>query len=297
MLMSSLGWSLKAQQDPMYTSYMFNTMSINPAYAGSKGYMTLTGLSRIQWVGINGAPRTQSIIAHTPVYKYSLGLGLSVVNDRIGPLNNTTITTDYSYTLKAGENLRLALGLKLGFDLFSNNTSSLSKTDNQDAYLNTNLDNLFLPNVGAGAYLYNQSWYAGLSVPKLIDNKISETGVVGGSREKHHFYFIGGAIMPLNHLWKFKPSTLVKMVANAPVSFDISACFLYNEKVWAGLAYRNGDSFSGIFEINLTKQLRVGYAYDMVVSSLHLNSYGSHEIMISYDFRFRNDKILSPRYF
>ncbi|MEI7594700.1 MAG: type IX secretion system membrane protein PorP/SprF [Bacteroidota bacterium] len=286
-----------AQQDPMFTQYMFNTLSVNPAYAGSRGVLNITGMSRNQWIGMEGAPRTQTFFAHTPFRSENVGLGLSVVNDRIGPTNQTMVYGDYSYTIKITEKSKLAFGLKAGFSILKGNLLSVGTDQPDDQAFAANISYKPLPNFGFGMYYHSERWYMGLSTPKIIENKTESSVEYSKLSEKRHYFFIGGFVTDINQDIKFKPSVLTKVTMGAPVSIDLNANFLFKEKLWVGAGYRIGDSFSATMLIQVSSQLRVGYSYDYTTSKLSNYNFGSHEIMLSYDFKYKKDKILSPRYF
>ena len=287
-----------AQQDPMYTQYMYNTLSVNPAYAGSRDALSLTGLIREQWVGIKGAPSTQTLTVHSPIYNDNMGLGLSVVNDRVGPIHQTLLFADYAYSIQTTDNAKLAFGLKAGINLLQANLTDLHSNQGGDQAI-YNVDNRLLPNVGVGIYYYSDKGYVGISAPKLLQQRISDGDTnLNDDLQRRHYFLIGGYVFDLSESVKFKPSFLLKAVQGAPVSMDLSANFLFNDKFGVGLAHRFDDSFSGLLQYYVTPQFRIGYAYDFTMTELrHYNS-GSHELMVGYDFAFISDtRIRSPRFF
>ncbi|HBX50049.1 MAG TPA: hypothetical protein DEH02_03165 [Bacteroidales bacterium] len=287
-----------SQQDPMYTHYMFNTLAVNPAYAGSRGMLNVSGLFRTQWVGLNGAPTTQTAYVHSPFLEKKMGLGLTVVNDKIGPINQTMFFGDYSYTIQTTEKTKLAFGLKAGFNMLKVGLSDVNTNNatTADQAFQQDIKNKIAPNFGFGMYYYSDLWYVGVSTPKLIENKYANNAE-SDAAEKRHFFVIGGYVFNLNESVKFKPAVLGKFTDGAPVSIDLTTNFLFHEKFWLGAAYRFGDSFSFLIELQVTDQLRVGYSYDYNTSQLKKVNSGSHEIMLSYDFQFSRGKIISPRYF
>ena len=287
-----------SQQDPMYTHYMFNTLAVNPAYAGSRGMLNVSGLFRTQWVGLDGSPTTQTAYVHSPFLEKKMGLGLTVVNDKIGPMNQTLFFGDYSYTIQTTEKTKLAFGLKAGFNMLKVGLTEVNTGSNTiaDQAFQQDIKNKIAPNFGFGMYYYSDMWYVGVSTPKLIENKYTNS-TVSDAAEKRHFFVIGGYVFKINESVKFKPAILGKFTDGAPASIDLTANFLFREKVWLGGAYRFGDSFSFLVELQVTDQLRVGYSYDYNTSQLRKVNSGSHEIMLSYDFQFSRGKIISPRYF
>jgi type IX secretion system PorP/SprF family membrane protein len=290
-----------AQQDPMYTMYMWNTSSVNPGYAGSADLFTVTGLMRQQWVGLDGAPNTQTLTAHTPLKEPSLGVGLSVVHDQVGPVNNTLIFADVAYRMQVTESARLAFGLKAGIDMFQADLTGLQNVDANDQLFQQNVSSSTKPNFGFGLYYWSRKGYLGLSAPKLIEHdRLSVDGTAGtvdAVQQRRHYFLIAGYVFTLSRDVKLRPSTLIKVVEGAPLQIDLSALFLLREKLWLGAAYRSGDSMDAIIAYQITDQLKAGYAYDLGLSELKGHHGGSHELMLSYDLRFNQEKTLSPRYF
>ena len=299
LVFTGISFTSLAQQDPMYTQYMYNTLSVNPAYAGSRDALSLTGLIREQWVGIDGAPSTQSLTMHSPIYSDNMGLGLSVINDKVGPIHQTMLFADYSYSIQTTDNAKLAFGLKAGVNIFQADLLALHSNVSGDQAV-YNADNKLLPNVGVGVYYYSDKGYIGLSAPKLLQQTIKSynNGTVTDNVERRHYFLIGGYVFSLSENIKFKPSFLVKAVEGAPLSIDLSGNFFFNDKFGIGLAHRLDDSFSALLQYYVTPQFRIGYAYDLTMTELrHYNS-GSHELMVGYDFNFVEDtRIRSPRFF
>ncbi len=299
-LLFSFGWQdVKAQQEPLYTQYMFNTVSVNPAYAGTRDAMNVLFLSRMQWTGMDGAPRTYDFTMHTPLNNYKMGLGLSIVSDSHGPVNNYYINFNYAYRVSLTEKMTLSMGVKGGIYNYYVGLNSLDFGQNDPSAQN-DLEQRFQPNAGLGLYLYTDRYYFGASVPKLISTDLSgnQTTTSNLGELKQHFFLMGGYVMDLNKDFKFKPSAIAKMVNGAPPSLDLTAQFLYRGAYWFGATYRWGDAVAFIGNIQLNKQLMVGYSYDYSVSNLSTYNNGSHEIIISYDFDgFLKNKVKSPRYF
>jgi len=290
-----------SQQDPMYTQYMYNTLSVNPAYAGSRDALSVTGLLREQWVGIDGAPSTQTLTVHSPIYSDNMGLGLSVINDVVGPIHQTMLFADYSYSIRTTSTAKLAFGLKAGVNIFQADLLGLHPEQGGDPAI-YNISNKLLPNIGVGVYYYSDRGYFGVSAPKLLEQTIDEydSSVITdfNNKERRHYFLIGGYVFNLSDNVKFKPSFLVKAVVGAPVSIDLSGNFLFNDKLGVGLAHRLDDSLSGLLQYYFTPQFRIGYAYDFTLSELQDYNSGSHELMLGYDFMFIEDtRIRSPRFF
>jgi len=287
-----------AQQDPQYTQYMYNTMSVNPAYVGSKGHGTITGLGRTQWVGFEGAPDTQTLSYDTPIGFRGLGLGFNLVNDKIGPSHELYLDGNLSYTIDTGEDGNLAFGLKLGMRLL-NIDWSIGRSLEQETLFDNNITNKFLPTIGAGLYYYKPKWYIGFSIPNFLNQEhYDETlrSVEEAAIERMHFFLIAGYVFDLSENIKFKPAGLFKGVAGAPVSLDLSANFLFFNKFRAGVAWRWGDSVAGLLGFQISEALKLGYSYDLTTSNYRVANSGTHEIMLQYEI-FKQKRLKSPRFF
>jgi len=287
-----------AQQDPHYTQYMFNPSVVNPAYAGSKESLSLGVLHREQWSGLDGAPSTTTFFGHGRVGK-KVGLGLSVISDKIGPVKENNVYGDFSYTLDLGQGNRLALGIKAGMTMqqsdFFSDINGFVPDANDPAFAENTSQTFF--NVGAGAFYYTDKYYIGLSVPNFLQNTYVEKNNRKFGSDVMHVFLTGGYVFDMNDQWKFKPSTMLKMAVDAPVSVDLSANFLYNKKLEFGLTYRLEDSFGGMINYAVLPNLRIGYAYDHVTSDLKTAATASHEIVLLFDIYFKKRVSSSPRYF
>lgn len=288
-----------AQQDPMYTQYMENLQTINPAYAGSKEMLSLMLVARNQWVSLPDAPDTRSIAMHTPVKGTLMGIGASLLRDKVGPVTQTGFYVDYSYRLNLANEHTLALGLKGGVNFYDANVSDLTTVDPNDPVFAYDINRRFLPNFGVGAFFYSNKYYLGLSFPKLIENTINKNSVSSQtiSKEQMHVFFMGGYVFDVNRILKFKPSFLTKYVHNAPMSLDVNGTFMFYERLWLGAMYRMGDSFGGLLQLQVTNQLKIGYSYDYPINKLGAYNNGTHEILVSFDFNFGSGRVRSPRYF
>lgn len=288
----------KAQQDPQYTQYMQNTLSVNPAYAGSKEHTVINILGRSQWVGVDGAPRTLTLSYDTPLGYSGVGLGVNLVSDQLGPSSETYLDANVSYTIRTSNEGNLAFGLKLGGRLFNIDWSKGVFRDGQDRLLNTNINNRFLPTLGAGVFFYKEKWYLGGAVPNFIRTDHYDDVLNGGdvAAERLHFFFIGGYVFDLNETTKFKPTVFSKVVNGAPLSLDVSANFLFNEKFRIGAAWRWGDALSALLGLQVNDNLQIGYAYDLTSSDLANYNSGTHELMLRYEI-FKEPTVKSPRFF
>ncbi|MCH2215849.1 MAG: type IX secretion system membrane protein PorP/SprF [Flavobacteriales bacterium] len=294
-----------AQQSPLYTMYMWNQLIINPAYAGSREALTASAVWREQWVGLEGAPSTQVLSIHSPLPNDNIGLGFTVQNDNIGPVNNTGIWGDFAYRMKVTQKSRLALALRGGFAIHQADLRNLQTGDaEQDPAFTNNVENNFLPNFGFGAYYYSDRGYVGVSSPSLIENELNSGNNIVGSDpldlDNRHFYLLAGYVFNLtadSGTVMFRPSTVVRAVKGAPVSFDIAANFLIKQKLWVGASYRYQDAIAAMVSFNFTQHLQAGYSYDFGTSDLNNYHNGSHEIMLTYDFFKEDVKVRNPRYF
>ncbi|HZK62176.1 MAG TPA: type IX secretion system membrane protein PorP/SprF [Anaerovoracaceae bacterium] len=298
MIMGSL--LSKGQQDPMYTQYIFNLQTVNPAYVGYWQTMGLTAISRNQWVGLNGHPTTQTFSFQTPLRSQNVGIGFNVVLDKIGLEKRLSLSFDYSYKVLLSENTSLRFGLKGGFTNYSHNlTEYVQYPDNQsDPLFQATIDSKFMPNVGVGLFLSSPKYFLSLSLPEIIENSYqSNASNYSSKSELRHLFFAGGMMFNLSENVKFKPTFMTRMVTGSPFQYDLSANFLLAEKFWVGGMYRSGDAFGAIAQWIINKKLRLGYAYDFTTSDLRNYQNGVHEIMISFEFVYAKHIIISPRYF
>lgn len=279
---------LNAQQDPQFTHYMYNMSVINPAYAtDNPDVINFGGLYRAQWVGIKGAPSTQTFFVHKPLSK-RVEIGLSVVHDEIGDVvKENNIFADFAYVLPLNETLRLSFGLKAGVTLFDTNFNGFVTTDPvPDPAFQNNISQTF-PNLGAGMYLFGSNYYWGLSAPNLMTSRHIETinGHPGSGVESVHFFMTGGYVFTFNgnDNFKLKPAFMAKGVEGAPLSLDVTANVLINNKFELGAGYRMGDSVSGLASFYVTPNLRIGYSYDYTLTNLDAFNSGSHEVFLLFD--------------
>jgi len=285
-----------AQQDAQYTQYMYNTISVNPAYAGSRGALSIFALHRTQWVGLDGAPVTNTVSVNTPFNNSKLGLGVSIVNDEIGPSTNNSIAADISYFVPVSEDYRLSFGIKGTANIFNIDVTKLNPGDQTDPEFQ-NLNNEFSPNIGAGLYLHSQKAYLGFSIPNFIETNAYNDNDVAVYKEKINYYLIGGYVFDLSSSIKFKPTFMSKMTDGAPLQLDVSGNFMFNEKFTVGVAYRWSASLSAMVGFQITDGLYLGYAYDFETTELDNYNSGSHEIFLRYEMFRKNSKMVTPRFF
>jgi type IX secretion system PorP/SprF family membrane protein len=292
-----LGFVGFAQQDAQYTQYMYNTANVNPAYTGSRGVLSVFGLHRTQWVGLDGAPVTNTFAISTPIENTRLGVGLSFVNDRIGPTVENKISGDVSYTVPTSETYKLSFGIKGSVNLFNFDRNLLNIYNTSDVNLQS-IDNDLRPNVGAGLYLHSDKTYIGLSVPNFLQTTIyTDLNDRAIYMERMHAYLIGGHVFDLSSSVKFKPSFLLKGVQGAPLQLDLSGNFMFNDKFVLGAAWRWSAAVSAMAGFQATPGLYIGYGYDLETTKLANYNSGSHEIFLRFELFKRTDRIISPRFF
>jgi type IX secretion system PorP/SprF family membrane protein len=300
------GGSSQAQQDAQYTQYMYNTMSVNPAYAGSRGQLSVAALYRSQWAGLDGAPETFTLNLHSPIRESRVGYGISVVHDNIGSgvVQETYLDAVVSYTVDVSRDAKLSFGLNAGGNMLSLDFSGLRNFDAEPVQA-ANIDNRFSPNFGVGAYYHTDRFYAGLSAPNLLENEYFDNSqqeanqVQFVSTERINFYGIAGYVFDLNYNLKFKPAVLTKVVSGAPLQLDLSGSFLFNEKFSFGAAYRWDAAISGLIGFQLNQQLMVGIAYDRETTALGGTQFndGSFELFLRWELVRSFERMVSPRFF
>jgi type IX secretion system PorP/SprF family membrane protein len=285
---------------------MFNTMSVNPAYAGSRGQLSVAALYRSQWVGLDGAPTTQTLNLHSPIRNSKLGYGISIVNDEIGDgvVQETFFDAVVSYTLDVSREGKLSFGLKVGGNLLNLDFQQLRNFD-AEPIAQDNIDNRFSPNFGLGMYYHAERFYLGLSAPNLLqteyfDNSRQDANTVQFlSKERINFYLITGYVFDLNSYVKFKPALLTKMVGGAPLQVDFSANFMFNEKFTLGAAYRWDAAVSAMAGFQLSEQFMLGIAYDRETTALGGTQFndGSFEVFLRFELLKSFNRLVSPRFF
>lgn len=293
-----------AQQEPQYTQYMYNTLAINPGYAGSRGAFSITGMHRSQWLGVKGAPKTQTLNFHTPVSE-RVGIGLSIVNDEIGNRTNEETYFDgiFSYTIPFSRENKLAFGIKAGGHLLNVDFTNLANYEREVSVSGlANIDNKFSPNFGVGAYYYNERFYAGISVPNFLRTEYFDESDSSNSflaKERLNIYLMTGYVYDIHPIVKFKPALMLRAAQGSPVQIDVSANFLFNDKFTLGAAYRWGAALSAIFGFQINDNLMLGLAYDRELSELGGSTFndGSFEVLLRYEFLTRFQRRVVPRFF
>lgn len=285
-----------AQQDAQYTQYMYNTINVNPAYAGSRDVLSIFGLYRTQWVGLDGAPKTNALSINSPIGDTRLGAGLTFVNDQLGPTVENQISADISYSIPTSQDFKLSFGVKGTANLFNLDKTKLRAVDPNDAQYQ-NLNTKFTPNVGAGLYFHSNKTYLGVSIPNFLQTIRYADNSVSVNKERMNLYVIGGRVFELSSDLKLKPAFLVKAVQGAPLQVDLSANFMFVDKFVLGAAYRWSAAVSLMAGFQATEGLYLGYGYDLETTRLRNYNSGSHEIFLRYEFFKRQKRIVSPRFF
>ena len=292
-----------AQSEPMFSQYTFNELFINPAYAGSHEALSMSAVYRNQWASIEGAPRTTTFTAHTPMFKSKVGLGITAYQDNIGVASQTGVFFNYSYRIKMNKGT-LSLGLLGGFNGYQEKLSDIQTTEQGDMQFSRNTPMAFAPNFGFGTYYYTNKLYIGLSLPRLITNKlvVGPNGTVDridGSilKEELHYFLAAGYIIDVNPLLKLRPSMMLKTVVNAPMEYDLNVAALAYTMFWIGAGYRSGDSWNILTGYQINNQLRLGYSYDYTITKLKNYAGGTHELSLNYLLQYKSKKVTSPRYF
>ncbi len=286
-----------AQQQVMFSQYMFNAMAINPGYVGSSEALSITALTRHQWVGIEGAPMTQTLSAHTPIQRKGIAVGGLFLRDQIGVSIQNAAFAYSSYRIKFLNKSTLSMGLGIGFsDYKAINSQVYTGSANDPNFLNNDIRG-FSPNIGSGLYFSTARFYAGISSPFLLNTFYGDKNSATGIEHVRHYFVMAGYVFDLSPAVKFKPNSLVKVVEGAPIQVDLNANFLLDDLFWVGLSWRSFDSIDLIFEVQISNNLKMGYAYDMTTTNLRKVNNGTHELMLNYVLGFSKNRVVTPRYF
>jgi len=293
-----------SQQDAQYTQYMYNTQIINPGYIGSKNALGFGLLYRTQWAGFDGAPNTGTFTFNTPLGLLKRNaIGLSIVNDRIGPSNETSITVDYAYSLLLSGNSRISFGIKGGLSILDVDYTKLNIYDENDWQFAENIDKKVQPQIGAGIYYNDDKLYLGLSVPNFFNSKHYNANNTNNSNEdaiaieRLHYFFIAGYVFNINESIRFKPATMLKWVNGSPLQVDVSANFLFNNKFTLGASYRWDAAISAMAGFQISEQFFLGVGYDFQTTDIQDHSNGSYEFFLKFDLFNNPERILTPRFF
>lgn len=286
-----------AQQDAIYSQYMFNPFQINPAYAGTRNSMSAVILHRSQWVGIDGAPVTQTASIHAPLNKYNIAWGVNLAHDRIGPMRNVIAAATGAYHVKFKDS-KLSFGLRAGVYNSTFYRGQLNFKEDGDIYDVGGTVSSMVPSFDFGAYYYKTKFFAGLSATHIGSTDFKFEGFPDNMVHylRTHIMFTAGYVFEKNRNFVFKPSLLLKSTYSAPVNLDVNFSMLFYKRFWLGLSFRNKSSINFLVDINVTDFLRIGYAYDLLYNKLGQYSGGSHEVFIGFDFDVKKSQTVSPRY-
>jgi len=285
-------YSSFSQQDPQYTQYFFNTLSVNPAYAGISDRFSVSVLGREQWVGMDGAPRTQTLVIQSPLGKSRIGLGASFVHDKIGPTNASAFFFDGSYWIRFNGNRKLSMGLKAGIKNYTIELLDLKNVDTTDPNFGQNVKGDITPSFGFGLFYKTPSFFVGASIPDFLQNELTSGGT---EKEAIHYFVMAGKSFDIDQNITLIPTTLFKIVRGAPLDFDITLRALFQDRIWAGLFHRLGDSVGLLVGMKMTDNFDIGLAYDQTISRLSKYNSGSYELMLRYSFDIVKSKIVTPR--
>jgi type IX secretion system PorP/SprF family membrane protein len=293
----TLAVAASAQQDPQYSGYMFNQLSVNPAYAGSSDALSTSLVIRNQWTGIKGAPKTSSINVHGPLRKKKVGLALQLISDQLGPKTSNGILGSYAYRLPVAKG-RLAMALRLGVFGYKYDWSMIEYKDPNDVYNTGGQENISVPTADAGLYYNSQTFYAGFSASHILHGRLtSYDNIQGRNAElKTHIFATAGKAFQVSPGFILNPSVMVKAVKNAPVGVDLNVNALIEEVIWLGVSVRKSYGFVVLAQYNISQKFKVGYAFDMGLNKIGIAGKGTHELLIRYDFDVYKSKTLSPRY-
>lgn len=292
-ILSVAGFSVNAQQDPHFTQYFDNALFYNPAYAGSRDMLNVTAIHREQWAGVDGRPRSTTLSIHSPLPYESVGIGITAVNDMAGPVRQTIVAADISYSLRFKNKTKLSFGIKAGVNLLGFDRDKLYNAGNPVAALQQ-IENRANPNIGFGILYHGPKFFFGVSTPKLIQNSYDGSSF---NLEKRHYFATLGYIFRLSDRWKLRPSAQVKITDGAPFSLDASLAAIYNDKLWFGALYRLDAALGAFVQVQITPQLKLGVASDFGTQKLRQYNSGTFEVLLSYDFNFLKKGVYSPRYF
>ncbi|WP_430817713.1 PorP/SprF family type IX secretion system membrane protein [Carboxylicivirga sp. RSCT41] len=290
--------SALAQQDPLYTQYVNNQLTFNAGYAGSNDMLSAQFSERHHWTGFNGRPTTRVLTVHMPVGLTKTNVGVSFINDEIGPVKFNSFYLDYAYRFQVSNSGYLSLGVKGGFDMFNAYLTEVPLNEIDDATFANNLEESFILNFGFGAYYVTPQYYVGFGIPRLVKNDINGGSNTMFEAESLNYYLSSGAVLSLSDYIKLRPSFQARLMWHSPVHLETMVWAIYNDRFWLGTGYRLHDAIHAGIQLQITEQIRVGYTYDFTVS--RFNRYGgtgAHELSLCYDFRFRRKHVKSPRYF
>jgi len=290
-----------AQQEPLYSRYMFSMLTINPAYAGNRDVLSICSMYRKQWVQLNGSPETMTFTMDTPFSNEKMGAGLTLSKDKAGIFQTVSVIGNYAYRIHLSSKGTLAAGVSGGLYNYNANFSSLdfSRTNFSqvdDPAFSVDL-NKTMPNVGVGLFYSTDKFYIGFSMPKTLRNNLSYNSPVQVTGTSRYYFLTSGYVFKLNEIFKLKPSFQLRSTSGAPIQLDLNSNLWINDKVSFGISYRTSSAIIGMLELQLNPQFRFGYAYDKSINKARSTLSGSHEVFLRYEFGYDKTNVRSPRYF
>jgi type IX secretion system PorP/SprF family membrane protein len=286
--------AVSAQQNEEYSQNLYNLTSINPAYAGSRGRTDIFSLYRMQWTGLEGAPKTMIAAINGPLKNPNLGLGLTFLNDKIGPSDVSSVSADFSYGIKVSANYKLAFGLKASASLLNVDFSELYLADPNDPAFESNIDNKFSPNIGVGFYLHSDKTFVGISAPNLLkttfyDRYKTSAANTRVAREDIRYFLTVAHEFDLSWYLKFKPMLLVNAQPGELTKINLSTNFLLYDKLTLGMSYKFGGTITNLVGFQISDSMFLGYGYDLETTKLANYNSGSHDFFLRYSLPVRTN--------
>lgn len=294
-VLSLSSWASFAQQQAQFTQYMFNTMSINPAYAGLDESLSLTFINRQQWSNIPNAPTTQTFTAHALSFKDHVGLGVSIVNDKIGVHQNQHALGVLAYHLQVGDQSTLSMGVQAGVNNMRSDYGSLIPGSGNDPLLASSIVSRSFFDMGFGLYFKSPKFSIGVSAPEILPKNLSVIDTLQVNLNSTNLLTFLKYRVPIGLNFDLEPSAMLKYLKGVALSYDANLNLIYKTVLTLGFSYRKQDSIAGLFRAQITPQFHAGYSYDYPVSNSSRLGSGSHEIMVNYRFKFSSSHISSPR--
>lgn len=289
-------FATRAQYDPLYNQYSFDQLMINPAYAGANDVFTINSIFRRQWNGIDGAPQTLSLTGHTSIANNNAGVGLTVINETFGVNNNTEVYGSFAYKITLGRGA-LSMGVSAGYLSYKYDYTQLNLEFLNDPSFIPVDEQVSQTNFGAGLWYQSEKYYAGISVPRILEVDVDRDDGTTSNRYRRHIYLSGGGLITLSSSLKLKPYGLVRIINGLPANIDIGASLLFSELIWAGILIRDLDAIALIGQLEVSDKVRVGLSIELPTTKLISTSYGTYEVMVALDFAAFGSQVLKRRYF
>ena len=278
---TGVSW-VSAQQEPQYTQYMYNIGSFNPAYSASVENIEITPLYRAQWLDIEGAPRTLRLGTNVPFANGKNGMSVNIIYDEIGPASQTFLDVGYAFQINVSETTRLSFGVEAGGSFLNLDFTKGNFQNPGEPLLGQLQTNNFYPTVGAGLFLYDESWYLGMSVPNFLSGELYNEEVTALIQEQFQYNFIGGFVFDVSDNLLLKPAFLMNFSEGVPANVNLSANALVNQRFTLGVSYRFDNAVSGLAGFQISDGVFAGYSYDHVINNLSTFANGSHELIFKF---------------